>query len=74
MLTRYREDEADAARAGFASEVIVARERHYLNFYAREFPSVELRASMTTANDDDANEFRVEEAYSIPRVLARRRA
>jgi transglutaminase-like putative cysteine protease len=61
----FRDDEAEIARSDYASDVIAARERHYLNFYAREFPTIELSSPMSTKNDETNNELRVEEAYTI---------
>lgn len=65
VVTRYTMNEADDMRDRLAGSSMAETERNYLNYYAKTYPKIESKDSITVADDEINNELTVTENYLI---------
>ncbi|SHH20793.1 Transglutaminase-like superfamily protein [Chryseolinea serpens] len=65
VKTTYTGSEADNQRAEFASGTISGAQKGYIDFYASQYPEIEVVDTLTIADDRRENKFVVLEKYKI---------
>ncbi len=66
VRTEYTGAEADRQRSSFATTSMQDIRKNYLNFYANDYPEIELKEDPSFEDNEYSNKFTVTEKYTIP--------
>jgi transglutaminase-like putative cysteine protease len=66
VRTTYTGNEADRQRSDFASSTLSGTQKSYLDFYANNYPDIEVADTLTITDNREENTFVVLEKYKIP--------
>jgi hypothetical protein len=71
VTTDYFGAEADRQRSKFANSTLKEIEKSYLNFYANQFPDIEVARDLAFLDDERENKFTTLEEYTIAEIWTR---
>lgn len=66
VITKYTLNQADNIRQDLASSSLSETEKSYLNYYAKTYPKIEAKDSVTITDNEEKNELTTIEHYLIP--------
>ena len=65
VISKYRNQDADAVRRALAENSKAETEKNYLNYYAGSYPGIEQAAPVMVTDDETANTLTTQEHYRI---------